>query len=248
MAVILIVDDEADMLCLLDLNLRLAGHETLLAANSEQVLRILNSRTPDLVLLDVMLPDVPGTEICRNLRADPRTANVPVILCSARSTEADRVAGLEAGADDYVTKPFSMRELILRVRAVLLRSRARRQGEPFPSVAGTVRVDVAAHRAFVGDRELALTPVEFRLLLVLLSPPGRARSREELLQTVWNTGGETSRTIDTHVRRLREKLGAASACLQTVRGVGYRVSSSGGEAPAEPEEGGADGASHRDAS
>jgi len=126
MAVILIVDDEADMLTLRDLNLRLAGHETLLAANAEQVMRVLESSTPDLVLLDVMLPDVPGTEICRKLREDPRTANVPVVLCSARATENDRVAGLEAGADDYVTKPFSMRELLLRLRAVLARSRLSR--------------------------------------------------------------------------------------------------------------------------
>jgi two-component system phosphate regulon response regulator PhoB len=179
---------------------------------------------PDLVLLDLMLPDVSGTEICRIVKSDPRTRHVPVMMLTAKGEEVDKVVGFELGADDYVTKPFSVRELVLRIRAVL-----RRAGTTAPSTAaldpvGPLRVDVDAHRAYVADEEVVLTPLEFRLLVTFMSRVGRVQSREQLLTDVWEMSSEIeTRTVDTHVKRLREKLGPARDLLETVRGVGYRL-------------------------
>jgi two-component system phosphate regulon response regulator PhoB len=220
---ILIVDDERDLLSLLDFNLRQAGFETLLAANGEQAQQQLRRRTPDLVLLDLMLPDMPGTEICRQLKGDPRTKHVPVILLTAKGEEVDRVVGFELGADDYVTKPFSVRELVLRVRAILRRA-TNPGGERPPDHVGPIHVDVDAHRAFVNDEEVVLTPLEFRLLVTLMARAGRVQSRDQLLTDVWEMSSEVeTRTVDTHVKRLREKLGDARDLLETVRGIGYRL-------------------------
>ncbi len=225
MPAILIVDDERDLLSLLDFNLREVGFETLLAASGQEALQQLRRRVPDLVLVDLGLPDVSGTEICRNVKSDPRTRHVPVMVLTAKTAELDKVVAFELGADDYVTKPFSVRELTLRVRAVL--RRAARAGPPAPDVqepVGPLRVDVEAHRAYVGDEEVELTPLEFRLLSTLMSRVGRVQSREQLLMDVWDVSGEAeTRTVDTHVKRLREKLGAARDQLETVRGVGYRL-------------------------
>ncbi len=226
MPAILIVDDERDLLSLLDFNLRKEGFETLLASSGEEALRALRRMVPDLVLLDLMLPDVPGTEICRQVKADPRTEHVPVVMLTAKGEEIDRVVGLELGADDYVTKPFSVRELVLRIRAVLRRARRARTPEPAHATSrlGPLRVDVEAHRAYVGGQEVELTPIEFRLLLTLLSRAGRVQSREQLLAEAWDMAADVElRTVDTHVKRLREKLGPARELLETVRGVGYRL-------------------------
>ena len=222
---VLIVDDERDLLSLVDFNLRQAGFETQLAATGEQALSHLRRRVPDLVVLDLMLPDISGMEICRQLKADPRTRHVPVIMLTAKGEEVDRVVGFELGAEDYVTKPFSVRELVLRVRAVL--RRAATSGGSSDRVRdrlGAIRIDVAAHRAFVEEAEITLTPIEFKLLVTLMARAGRVQSRERLLGDVWDMSAEVeTRTVDTHVKRLREKLGSARDLLETVRGIGYRL-------------------------
>lgn len=223
MTSVLLVDDERDLLSLLDFNLRASGFETLLATTGEQALAQLRRRVPDLVLLDVMLPDVSGTEVCRQIKSDPRTRHVPVVMLTAKGDEVDRVVGFELGADDYVTKPFSVRELVLRLKAVLRRSGARSSERP-PESVGPIRVDVDAHRAYVDGAEVVLTPLEFKLLTTLMSRLGRVQSREQLLENVWEMSSEVeTRTVDTHVKRLREKLGSGRDLLETVRGIGYRL-------------------------
>ncbi len=224
MTSILLVDDERDLLSLLDFNLRAAGFETLLATTGEQALAHLRRRIPDIVLLDLMLPDVPGTEVCRQLKSDPRTRHVPVVMLTAKGEEVDRVVGFELGADDYVTKPFSVRELVLRLKAVLRRAGAAKGSERPPEAVGPIRVDVDAHRAFVDGNEIQLTPLEFRLLTTFMARLGRVQSREQLLEDVWEMSSEIeTRTVDTHVKRLREKLGSGRDLLETVRGIGYRL-------------------------
>ncbi|WP_242394562.1 response regulator [Anaeromyxobacter oryzisoli] len=224
MTSVLLVDDERDLLSLVDFNLRAAGFETLLATNGEQAFAQLRRRVPDLVVLDVMLPDVSGTEICRRIKSDPRTRHVPVVMLTARGEEVDRVVGFELGADDYVTKPFSVRELVLRLKAVARRGGAGRPLEEPPESVGPIRVDVDAHRAFVDGEEIQLTPLEFKLLVTFMARLGRVQSREQLLEDVWDMSSEVeTRTVDTHVKRLREKLGSGRELLETVRGIGYRL-------------------------
>ncbi len=224
MTSVLLVDDERDLLSLLDFNYRAAGFETLLATTGEQALAHLRRRIPDMVLLDLMLPDVPGTEVCRQLKSDPRTRHVPVVMLTAKGDEVDRVVGFELGADDYVTKPFSVRELVLRLKAVLRRAGPARVGERPPESVGPIRVDVDAHRAFADGVEIQLTPLEFRLLTTFMARLGRVQSREQLLEDVWEMSSEVeTRTVDTHVKRLRDKLGSGRDLLETVRGVGYRL-------------------------
>jgi two-component system phosphate regulon response regulator PhoB len=219
---VLIVEDERDLLALLDFNLRQAGFETLLAASAEEALAHVRRAVPDLVVLDLMLPDLPGTEVCRRLKGSDRTRHVPVVMLTAKGEEMDRVVGFELGADDYVVKPFSVRELALRLKAVL--RRAPHPEGAAPERVGPIRVDVESHRAFVGEAEIPLTPLEFRLLQTLMSRAGRVQSREQLLSDVWEMSPELeTRTVDTHVKRLREKLGPARDLLETVRGVGYRL-------------------------
>ena len=219
----LLVDDERDLLSLLDFNLRGAGFETLLASTGEEALAHLRRRVPDLVVLDLMLPDLPGTEVCRRIKSDPRTKRVPVVMLTAKGDEVDRVVGFELGADDYVTKPFSVRELVLRLRAVLRRAGDRTPDAPRDQV-GPIRVDADAHRAFVDGVEVPLTPIEFKLLLTFMARVGRVQSREQLLADVWEMSPEVeTRTVDTHVKRLREKLGSGRDLLETVRGIGYRL-------------------------
>jgi len=221
-ASVLIVDDEKDLTSLLEFNLRQAGYETACALSGTEALTQARRRVPDLVLLDLMLPDLSGTEVCRQLKGDPRTSHVPVVMLTAKGEELDRVVGFELGADDYVVKPFSMRELVLRVRAVLRRSGGPRDRPP--ETVGLIRVDTEAHRCWVGDEEVTLTPLEFKLLTTFMSRLGRVQSRERLLSDVWEMSGELeTRTVDTHVKRLREKLGPARDLLETVRGVGYRL-------------------------
>ena len=220
---ILIVEDERDIAQVLEFSLKQAGFDAAVAYDGEQARARLQQRVPDLVLLDLMLPDVPGTEICKQLKTTPRTAHVPVLMLTARGEEIDRVLGFELGADDFVTKPFSVRELLLRIKAIL-RRHAPLEGEPAPAQIGPIRLDIEAHRAYVDAEEIALTSLEFKLLLSLMSRAGRVKSREQLLDEVWGLSPETqTRTVDTHVKRLREKLGAARDLLETVRGAGYRL-------------------------
>jgi len=221
---ILIVDDEPDLLSMVDVHLRRAGFETVKAGSGGEALRWAGEAKPDLILLDIMLPDLPGTEVCRLLRHDPNTRNTPVIFLTARGEEADRIRGLELGADDYVLKTAGMRELVLRVQAVLRRA-SERSVETDRQLFGDLELDVPAHRVWVSGTEVNLTALEFRLLRTLMERRGRVQTRETLLEDVWGISADvTTRTVDTHVKRLREKLQAADRYIETVRGVGYRFS------------------------
>jgi two-component system, OmpR family, phosphate regulon response regulator PhoB len=222
---ILLVDDEADIVELLEYNLRREGYTVVTAHDGAGALAELRKQRPDLVLLDLNLPDVSGTEICRRLRRDPATSGIPIMMITAKADEIDRVVGFEVGADDYVVKPFSPRELVLRIGAVL-----RRSGVPMPApgeqeriAVGCLEIDVAQHRVLVENEEVPLTALEFKLLYDLASRGGRVQNRDALLERVWGYApGIETRTVDTHVKRLREKLGAARDYVETVRGVGYR--------------------------
>jgi two-component system, OmpR family, phosphate regulon response regulator PhoB len=219
---VLIVDDELDIANLMDVSLRESGLSTSIALTGARALQIAHLEPPDMVLLDLMLPDVSGTEVCRRLKAEAKTRAVPIVMVTARSEEADRIEGFEAGADDYVSKPFSPRELVLRVKAILARRRATISDGLLE--VGLLRLDIGAHRAFVAEGEVELTALEFRLLNHLMGRPGKVHTREQLLTHVWGvTSPMETRTVDTHMMRLREKLGVARTMLETVRGVGYRL-------------------------
>jgi two-component system phosphate regulon response regulator PhoB len=219
---ILVVDDEPDILELVRLALGEAGFAVEVAATAGEAFEALRRAPPDLAIVDLMLPDASGTEICRQIRSRPVLAGVLVLLLTAKSEEVDRIVGFELGADDYVTKPFSPRELVLRVRA-LLRRRAAPAGEPDRLERGPVRIDLDRHRCFVDGAEVILTAKEFQLLATLMRRPGRVLTRERLLDEVWGSDVTvTLRTIDTHLKRLREKLGEGGELIETVRGVGYR--------------------------
>jgi len=224
---ILIIDDEDDLRALLDMNLRREGFRTVLAASGAEALELAGRVGPSLVVLDLMLPDLSGTEVCRRLRANPALQGVPIIMLTARGEEIDRVVGFEVGADDYVVKSaFSMREFVLRVRAILRRGGA----VPAPEAPsdgrrsyGPLVIDEAGHRVYLADVEIGLTATEFRLLHFLASNPGKLCERGELLEKVWDLPPTlNTRTVDTHVKRLRQKLGDAADYVETVRGAGYR--------------------------
>lgn len=231
---VLIVDDENDLLSLLQFNLEREGYRTVTASTGERGLALaIGQPTPDLILLDLMLPDIPGTEVCRRVRQHDPTRETPVLMLTARTDEIDRVVGFEVGADDYVVKPFSVRELLLRVRALLRRASgtAAPSDETVDLASGPLRVDLEGHRVWAYDEEVALTALEFKLLATLLSRRGRVQSRERLLEDIWNVQADlTTRTVDTHVKRLRQKLGRAGECIETLRGVGYRFADRPGEA------------------
>ena len=219
---ILVVDDEPDLLELVRLNLSQAGFQVDTAASGSAAMKSLQAARPDLMVLDLMLPDLSGADLCRKLRSDPTFAELPIIMLTARADEVDRVVGFELGADDYVTKPFSPRELVLRVRAVLRRRNAS-ANESDLLVHGALQLDAARHRCFIGDAEVELTAKEFELLSQLMRQPGRVMTRDGLLERVWGADiTVTTRTIDTHVKRLREKLGETGDLIETVRGIGYR--------------------------
>ena len=220
---VLIVDDERDLVRLLEFNLQQAGFETAVAYAGEDALQKVRQRIPDLIVLDLMLPDIPGNEVCRQLKASPRTRHVPVLMLTARTDEVDRVVGFEVGADDFVTKPFSVRELVLRIRAILRRGSGAEADEAREQV-GPIRVEPGAHRAYVEGQEITLTALEFKLLTTFMSRLGRVQTREALLQDVWGVSSDLqTRTVDTHVKRLREKLGSGRDLIETVRGIGYRM-------------------------
>jgi two-component system phosphate regulon response regulator PhoB len=224
MARILVVEDEKDLQEVLAYNLRQAGHVPILVGNGREAISAVSEHRPDLVLLDLMLPDVSGIEVCRRLKGDTLTRELPIVMVTAKGDEVDRVVGFELGADDYVVKPYSLRELLLRIDAVLRRMVPAQSGTARgPMVFGKLRVDRDAHRVWVDDEEVTLTALELRLLSTLLERRGRVQSRPALLDDVWGMSGEvTTRTVDTHVKRLREKLGGAGVYIETVRGVGYR--------------------------
>lgn len=219
---ILVVDDEPDAVELISFNLKAAGFDVVTAEDGASALRAARTYAPNLILLDVMLPEVDGLEVCKLLRRDPATAAIPLILVTAKAAEIDRVLGLELGADDYVTKPFSPRELVLRVRNLLER-RSVPERKPDTLKATDLTVDIPRHLVTVAGKRVELTATEFKLLSTLMERRGRVQSREQLLQDVWEYDNLIdTRTVDTHMRRLREKLGRAARHLDTVRGVGYR--------------------------
>lgn len=218
---ILVVDDETDILTLLEYNLEKAGFKVISADDGPDAIDITKRERPDLIILDIMLPSMEGTEVCKILKSGDATRHIPIIMLTAKGEEVDRVVGFELGADDYITKPFSPRELILRVKAVLKRGQDR---EVKIIKAGPVTIDVERSLATADGKVLKLTAIEFKLLLELAKSDGRVLSRDTLLDRAW--GAEvyvTDRTVDTHIRRLREKLGKASKYIETVRGFGYRV-------------------------
>ena len=223
---ILVVDDEPDLLDLLSHHLEAAGFEVMRAARGFDGLDLAFRTPPQLILLDVMLPDLMGTEVMKRLRQNKATAGVPVIFLTARGEELDRVVGFELGADDYVVKPFSPRELVLRIEALLRRAEGSEVAE-IPSdpilERGGIRLDRARYHVEASGKALDLTPIEFRLLAHLMERPGRVLSRDRLLENVWGADVfVTERTVDTHIKRLRSKLGRASDRIETIRGVGYR--------------------------
>ncbi len=221
---ILVVDDEPDAIELIKFNLKAAGYDVLTAADGDEALKKARSLLPDLIVLDLMLPEVDGLEVCKILRRDQRVSATPILMLTAKAAEIDRVLGLELGADDYVTKPFSTRELILRVKRLLRGSQAPVAAAKQEEITlKELSLDVPRHQAMVRGRSIDLTATEFRLLTVLAQRRGRVQSREQLLQDVWEYDNLIdTRTVDTHMRRLREKLGPAAKYLDTVRGVGYR--------------------------
>ncbi len=223
---VLIVEDEADVVDLLRYNLNKAGFSVLIANDGLQGLEMARANRPDVVVLDLMLPGMDGKTVCRSLKSDPETESLPILMLTAKSEPAERVQGLEIGADDYVTKPFSPRELVLRVQGLLRRSRTSNRPE-------TVEVDdfVVNKNAFeirLAGTRLDLTTTEFKLLTLLIERRGRTQSRETLLYDVWGYQNVIdTRTVDTHMRRLREKLGSHASRLETIRGEGYRFNVSG---------------------
>jgi two-component system phosphate regulon response regulator PhoB len=225
---VLIVDDDPDILRLVSYNLNQAGFDTATADTGRKALEAVQGHPPDLIILDVMLPDVDGLEVCRTLRGHESSRNIPIVMLTARTEEIDRVVGFELGADDYVMKPFSPRELVLRVKSILRRSRADRSEM---LRLGKIQIYPERRQCFVGKDPIALTVKEFDLLYELMHARGNVLTRENLMDEVWGYHGDaTSRTLDTHVRRLREKLGAEGLYVETVRGVGYRMASQDCEA------------------
>jgi two-component system, OmpR family, phosphate regulon response regulator PhoB len=217
---ILIIEDESDVADLLALNLRKAGFRVSTTGDGASGLQTARDDRPDFIVLDLMLPKMSGLEVCRILKSDTATAHMPILMLTAKAEEIDRIVGLEFGADDYVTKPFSPREVVLRIRAIL-----RRGEKPEETLrAGPISIDPARHQVRVNGRQVHLTSLEFKLLRTLMQRRGRVQDRDRLLNEVW--GYESvidTRTVDTHVRRLREKLGKAGDAVETVRGFGYRL-------------------------
>jgi two-component system phosphate regulon response regulator PhoB len=219
---ILVVDDEPEAVELFEFNLQQAGFEVITAGDGAEALKKAQSCSPGLVVLDLMLPEVDGLEVCKMLRRDPATARIPIIMLTAKAAEIDRILGLELGADDYMTKPFSPRELVLRVKKLLQRGQVA-PDEPNALRFGDLTIDGPRHLVSWRKKPVELTATEFKLLTILAQRRGRVQSREQLLRDVWEYNSLIdTRTVDTHMRRLREKLGPAAKHLDTVRGVGYR--------------------------
>jgi two-component system, OmpR family, phosphate regulon response regulator PhoB len=238
---VLVVDDDEDIRRLVSFNLDEAGFRVEAVATGSEALRVAARLRPAVVVLDLMLPDLSGTEVCRRLRADPELADGAVLMLTARGDEYDRVLGFEVGADDYVVKPFSVRELVMRVKGLAVRAKERRLARGATDEGRRLRwrgleIDPVRHRVTIAEpstdsapadartSELGLRPLEYKLLAIFIEHPGRVFSRTDLLQEVWGISPETNtRTVDTHIRRLRERLGAYSEAIETVHGFGYRL-------------------------
>jgi two-component system phosphate regulon response regulator PhoB len=220
---ILIIEDEPDIRKTLEYNISREGYEVACASSLSEGRQKLESASFSLLLLDLMLPDGSGLDLCRELKQDKSLSSMPVIILTAKDDEVDKVVGFELGADDYVTKPFSVRELILRVKAVLKRGERKSDNMEVQRQFGELKIDVDSHEVFVNDEQVTLTALEFKLLRQLVDRRGRVQSRDQLLSDVWGYSSDvTTRTVDTHIKRLREKLGDMGKYVQTIRGVGYK--------------------------
>ena len=223
---VLIIEDEPDIRKTIDYNLTKESFKVVQAGSIEEGEKALVSNQIDVIILDLMLPDGSGLTLCRDIKSDDKTKHIPIIILTAKTEEVDRVVGFELGADDYVTKPFSVRELILRVKAILKRgpSSNKNPGDDEYSF-GELTLNFEAHQAYINGNEISLTALEFRLLKHLIDRKGRVQTRDQLLEDVWGYSSDvTTRTVDTHIKRLREKLGSVGNHIQTIRGVGYRFS------------------------
>ena len=220
---ILIIEDEPDIRKTLEYNISREGYEVISASSLSEARQNLESSSFSLLLLDLMLPDGSGLDLFRELKQDKSKSSMPVIILTAKDDEVDKVVGFELGADDYVTKPFSVRELILRVKAVLKRGVSKSDNVEVQRQFGELKIDVDSHEVFVNDDHVSLTALEFKLLRQLVDRRGRVQSRDQLLSDVWGYSSDvTTRTVDTHIKRLREKLGDMGKYVQTIRGVGYK--------------------------
>ena len=224
---ILIIEDEPDIRKNLEYNLSREGYSVLTAASIAEAEQLIYSNNLSLILLDLMLPDGSGLDLCKKMKSDPDVQNLPIIILTAKDDEVDKVVGFEIGADDYVTKPFSVRELILRIKAVLKRGDNKKDIVEIDRQFGDLKIDIDSHEVYVDGDLVNLTALEFKLLIQLVDRRGRVQSREQLLADVWGYSAEvTTRTVDTHIKRLREKLGTMGKYVQTIRGVGYKFSRS----------------------
>jgi DNA-binding response OmpR family regulator len=219
---ILIIEDDKHISKLVNYNLEKAGYDCFVVPDDEEGLEILDKQPIDLIILDIMLPKIDGFEVCRLIKQNPRLKNIPIIMLTAKGEEVDRIVGLELGADDYVVKPFSPRELVLRIKAILKRGKIEESPKDIIERRSLV-INVPKHRVTVNNKEIELTPIEFKLLVTLIERKGRIQSRDQLLSDVWDMDADVfTRTVDTHIKRLREKLGKIGDQIETVRGLGYR--------------------------
>jgi len=219
---LLIVEDDKHISKLVKYNAEKSGYECTVVEDGEEALDVLRKQRADLIILDIMLPKMDGFEVCRIIKQNPSLKNIPIIMLTAKGEEVDRIVGLELGADDYVVKPFSPRELMLRVKAILRRGKAEESSKDIIT-RGVLVIDIPKHRVMVKNKEIELTPLEFKLLVTLIERASRIQSRDQLLSDVWGIHSNVfTRTVDTHIKRLREKLGTMGDIIETVRGLGYR--------------------------
>ena len=224
---ILVIEDEPDIRRTLEYNIAREGFNVLTASSISEAEEAIKSHPINLVLLDLMLPDGSGLELCKKIKSNPKTEYVPVLILTAKDDEVDKVVGFELGADDYVTKPFSVRELILRIKAVLKRGQVKKEIVEVVRQFGDLKIDIESHEVYVDNNQIDLTALEFKLLNQLVDTRGRVQSRDHLLAEVWGYSSEVpTRTVDTHIKRLRNKLGTMGKYVQTIRGVGYKFSRS----------------------
>ena len=223
---VLVIEDEPDIRKTIDYNLSKESFKVTQASSIEEGEKALAANKIDVIILDLMLPDGSGLTLCRDIKSEPNTKHIPVIILTAKTEEVDRVVGFELGADDYVTKPFSVRELILRVKAILKRGvSTEKNTDDIEDSFGELTINYEEHQAYISGQEISLTALEFKLLKHLINRKGRVQTRDQLLEDVWGySSNVTTRTVDTHIKRLREKLGSVGDHIQTIRGVGYRFS------------------------
>lgn len=218
---ILIVEDEKDLLTTLEYNFKKEGYKTTSVTSGKEAIEAVHNKKPDLLILDLMLPDISGLDVCKEIRNKSNNEDIFILMLTAKGEEVDRIVGFELGADDYLVKPFSLRELSLRVSSLLKRSRPHLSNEKVSI--GELEIDIAAHRILLNNKEISLTKKEFELIMHLVQRNGRVQTREHLLSQIWGyTSDVTTRTVDTHIKRLRSKLGSFSKNIETVRSVGYR--------------------------